>query len=341
MKKISLVLVICILLGCASLISCNFSEIFEKTSSIESTEPSETMQPSEQPTQPSEQPQPTEPTSSSSSTTEPQPEPEELVFEHGDNFTEEDIEFVKSLHGADKYSSDPIYYTFNIIINKLQNNIGFFYQLTIDIDSCYIICAYIDLDVKENLKIYNSNIVDVTKYTWFKFYPQMDIPDTIDDLEMCFGYEVYSGIIEKDVVNNIDYCQPFIYYFDYNNANNGKPNEGMLMYMKLSIDITDYIYIRRNPYDVSCYQIVSNQEGETFFKLYSDVLYENGRIVEHSKNNNELLGIYFDVLSAHFVRVEELDYEIIDPCGEKATSLFLGISLNTLKEVLFNDLTKE
>ena len=67
-KYLSFILTICILLGCASLISCNFEGIFGKTSSsTEGTEPA----PSE-PTQPSEQStQPTEPTQSTTQPTEP------------------------------------------------------------------------------------------------------------------------------------------------------------------------------------------------------------------------------------------------------------------------------
>ena len=189
------------------------------------------------------------------------------------------------------------------------------------------------LDINPNAKINtfktffspeNSSNFDFSKYDY--------VVDAIDTVSGKIA------IIEKDVVNNIDYCQPFIYYFDYNNANKGKPTESMLMYMKSFVDITSSTYIRRNPYEDSCYETVSNKEGETFFKLHSDALYEDGRIVEYSKYNSELLGIYFDILSVYFIRLEELDYEVIDPYGEKATNLFLGISLDTLREVLFNNL---
>ena len=126
MKKVlSLVLIICIVLGCVSLISCNFEGIFGKTSSsTESTEPDASAKPSEQPTQPTEPTQsttqPTEPTSSSSSTTEPEPEPEELVFEHGDNFTEEDIEFVKRFHNYRDMESSILLYSFSEMISSVK-----------------------------------------------------------------------------------------------------------------------------------------------------------------------------------------------------------------------------
>ena len=224
-KYLSFILTICILLGCASLISCNFEGIFGKTSSsTESTEPDASTKPSEQPTQPTEPTQsttqPTEPTSSSSSTTEeePQPEPEELVFEHGDNFTEEDIEFVKSLHGRklDSHSPyySPIYTGINdALVDAEQGNPIFL----VHIENPYIICSY----EKPNMPEYEFDgwggyTFDIQKYVWYKFDTQHDVPSKIDGMKMTrYSFLLYDCLIREDIVNGVEYNKWCKFYLQY------------------------------------------------------------------------------------------------------------------------------
>ena len=96
MKKVlSLVLVICMAFSCLALSACVWEGIWQTTTSTIPT--SSTTQATTKPTDST-----TATTTTTTTTTIINPdnnEPEDLVIQHGDNFTEEDIEFVKSLQG--------------------------------------------------------------------------------------------------------------------------------------------------------------------------------------------------------------------------------------------------
>ena len=48
-------------------------------------------------------------------------DPSTLTFEHGDNFTEDDIEFVRSLHGKQRYwGSEPAISSIETVIDSMK-----------------------------------------------------------------------------------------------------------------------------------------------------------------------------------------------------------------------------
>ena len=278
----------------------------------------------------------TSPTSTTSTIMDPPAE--ELVFEHGDNFTEKDIEFVRSLHLDFQTSGEPKNYSFDRIVNELINDRGVFYSVMIDIENPYYIGAYIDFDLEENLKFWNSGIIDITKFVWYKFDNPISMSRTVDNLELCFGFEIYNGIIEKDVVTGIDCYQNFVYYFDYN-VNGYKPYiyPNMLIYISSSKNTSQHTLVRRNSYDNSSFEVVVNENDEAFLNLYPDILYENGTVAKQEERNHKMLGSFYEALSPYIERLEELDYEFVDPHGETVKSLCVGIPVNDLTNVLFEN----
>ena len=330
-KQISIILAICIIFSCVSLCGCSFQGIIDQFTPT--TKPSETMQPTEEPTQPSEQPtQPTEPTSSSSNTVDP--EPEELVFEHGDNFTEEDIEFVKSLHGYQLMLYDPIIHTFSSMVTNVNSGRGYLYYANVDIDNPYYICAYFDWSVESTLREWGAGYIYVNHYVWYKFDSKETVPKKIDNLTLGLVLLVYDSTIIKDVGNDKDCEHNFRFYtLGYGEIKEFRAiYENMLIHHYEPID-ENTIGIEEMPKSGRYYEVGKVADKQLYLKLYENALYEDGTISEG--DNRKILGDYYDILSPYIQRVEELDYDFINIEGETLRILYLGINLDVLSEVLF------
>ena len=182
MKKVlSLVLVVCMAFSCLALSACVWEGIWQTTTSTIPTV--STTQPTTKPTTS------TSTTTTTTTTTIPDDggEPEDLVIQHGDNFTEEDINFLEWLHGNDSPYASTDKRTGNLalfIIEILVKN-DLLYAST-DIDSGYYICAYRDLDAlsPDEIHLIKFKAIDVTQYKWYKFDITDEIPKQIDDLEL-------------------------------------------------------------------------------------------------------------------------------------------------------------
>ena len=341
-KYLSFILTICILLGCASLISCNFEGIFGKTSSsTESTEPDASTKPSEQPTQPTEPTQsttqPTEPTSSSSSVTEPKPE--ELVFEHGDNFTEEDIEFVKSLQGEYKGpSGHHTIYSFSSMVDGGKHDIPI-YHITLNLDNPYYICAYSNLGAENPSDLIYLN---VSQYVWYKFYDIENIPKTIDGKQRDWIYLVYDGIIKRDIASGMDCEYHCKYYFSKNRVlltASSKDFLGYYPYQTNNENLSNQNYIFISP-EHSGYAEFSlhNYNGSTYLYFMYDkmTVIEGVELIEQGDAEN-ILGDYYDMLSPYFERLYSLDVEGIDYLDRPYEIHYIGININILHDILFGN----
>ena len=329
-KQISIILAICIIFSCVSLCGCSFQGIIDQFTPT--TKPSETMQPTEEPTQPSEQPQPTEPTSSSSSTVEeePQPEPEELVFEHGDNFTEEDIEFVKSLKGnlTTAYISY-MYYNFNSLFNNQSGMYPFVGHISTD--NPVIICGYLDFDILENVLLYNVDKLDISDYKWYKFDISETIPDIIGEDEKIWSFLVLDAWIEKNALTNEECYYEFKYYMDI--KTNAVPNffkqyETMIVYTFKSNYISGYhdTAIRCGLFRPG----YVDKNGVSYLVFQEQIIHQDGTIDDGLAQGT--LKEYYDILKPYFEILEELD-DTYESDGETCVRRYVGVKIETLKEL--------
>ena len=355
-KYLSFILTICILLGCASLISCNFEGIFGKTSSsTESTEPapSEPTQPSEQSTQPTEPTQsttqPTEPISSSSSATEeePQPEPEKLVFEHGDNFTEEDIEFVKSLHGR-KLDSHSLYYSpiytgiNDALVDAEQGNPIFL----VHIENPYIICSYEKPNMPEyEFDGWGAYTFDVQKYVWYKFDTQHDVPSEVDGMKMTrYSFLIYDCLIREDIVNGVEYnkwCKFYLQYYGEQSLHR-IPQDFLVYYryfkeIYTSVDNLKFLPFRE--YLSYLEALYIDENGKEYLVIYGEryLIQEDGTMVlEWNYASADLGEYYYDTLSPSFNYFDEFDYEYMNGFKKKLIK-YIFVDIEVLKDILYEN----
>ena len=270
-------------------------------------------------------------TSSSNTTTDENPPVEELVFEHGDNFTEDDIAFVRSLHGANySMSDDRISFTFDSIVDYTKNRNCYLYYCEFDVDNPYYICAYIDFDIKENAMFWMVQIVDITKFSWYKFDDLNSIPETIGELEKAYSYVLYSCTLIRDVGNKAE-CNHKAFYYERFNSSGHQLNKYTLMFYHSNI--SDVEFFERFDNEVTMYELYLNEENKCYLKFRRNFVKADGTLI--SDDAQSVLGQYYDILLPHFEELYELEESYVSSDGEERIAKYIGIDILTLENIIF------
>ena len=160
-KLISLLLVVIFI--CSALLGCDWGSILNKSENVDDITSTST-------------------TTITATTTNPL-FPENPTIEHGDNFTDEDIEFIMHLHGQ-KIPPDGYLITYNLfdIMYMAKHNSPIFLM---HLENPYVIAAYLKPDQykyqKDDLGYY---CFDASKYVWYKFFEGETVPKVINDMRL-------------------------------------------------------------------------------------------------------------------------------------------------------------
>ena len=302
MKKFtSILLVLTIISSCFAFVGCDWSNIFGTTTT----------------------------------TTTGTPDPSTLKFAHSDNFTDEDIEFVRSLHGYQDMEVYPKIYTFSKIVDCVNAGEGTLYYVNVNVEFPYYICGYIDLNIEDNhMELIKP--IDITKYTWYKYYDKESIPEEIEDLSIAWGVTAYDAVIESDIGRGED-CN---HKFRFRSIERGLPEDFRIIYDYMVIyyweEVENIDYIRDHWVNDIFFRGHTDTSGESYFVLkHGKVKMEDGSISDCLEDNNNQLGDYYDTLYPYFERVDELDYEFNALSDELRVSLVHGVPIDVLTEVLF------
>ena len=143
-------------------------------------------------------------------------DPAPVTFEYSENFTENDIEFVRMLHGqgASDSSGDRASYTLSEIVWFAQNGYSLFLM---HFENPYAICGYLKPnETKAYVKGDDGKLyLDVTKCVWYKYYDSESIPKSTDDMELTVSYLLYDCTVIKDISNGTAYDKELTYYLKY------------------------------------------------------------------------------------------------------------------------------
>ena len=263
-------------------------------------------------------------------------DPSTLTINHGDNFTEEDIEFVRSLHNYRKMYYTPKIFTFSKMVEDVRQGEGYLYFLDVDMENSYYICGYLDISIEENLYEWAGGIIDVESYAWFKFEDRESIPEQIDNMNICWTAHIYDAVIVADVGNNTK-CNQKTKFYSLGFEDGGDVRivyKHMIIHHYCSLDETQYIQesIGTQRY----YDGYITTQGDYYFVLkYRSVIKENGNEIDGVEDNRQQLEEYYDILFPYFERLTEMDGPFITTTGEEITLLYYGISIDALYDVLF------
>ena len=303
MKRItSILLVLVMVLSSAAIVGCDLSTLIGGEGTTATTT--------------------TTTTTTTTENTSPENPPEELVIKHGDNFTEEDIEFVRNLQGEyNGPSRDHTLYSFEKMISAVSSGAPI-YRITVDVDNPYYICAYADI---EDLDTSELIILNVSAFSWYKFYDAVDIPTSDEGETIELIYAVFDCTIEEDIVSRIEYNYMCKYYVKCHSSSLSldEPldewNRNMLIqdYNVFSGEKQNVFLLHKdNPYYI--FPVYEDENGYNY--LYFTYVYkayvDGEKQPVYYSNAKEMLGDYYDALSPYF--------EILPVAGEK------GISLNVL-----------
>ncbi len=331
MKKVlSLILVVCMAFSCLALSACVWEGIWQTTTSTVPT--TSTTQPTTKPTS-------TTATTTTTTTTIPDDggEPVDLVVQHGDNFTEDDIKFVKSFHGYQDMIAEEFLFSFSEMIDTVREGKWYLYYASVDIDNPHYICGYIDISTEENLNEWASGCIDVTKYIWYKFDADEDVPEEIGDLSIGWVFHTYDAVITKDIGNGIDLEHKFKYY----SIGRGgiwdviEIYEYMLIHYYKPID--EFVGIEDIRRSSRCYRGYTTTDGKDYFVLRAgNSLNEDGTISNYLDQNKKQLGDCYDALLPYFERIEEMDDMFTNSSGETFKRLYYGIPLDIIANQLIH-----
>jgi len=240
-----------------------------------------------------------------------------VYITHGDNFSQDDIEFVLSLHGEkrnDKIPKDiPGRAGIEYVLNAGKEGQPIF---TSYFEDLYIICAYLKPGTMPYIpNIWGDYQFDITKYIWFKFTDSSQMVEAINGAKWTEdAYLLYDCTLEKDVVNNVEYNKTFKCYIKY---------EGDYSYEY----VTSNMLLFFNP------QVLSNVLGKlkhVAFPLYTGDafgIYKDEDGVDYLRfsysESQYIFGEHYDSLSPYF---EVLDEDFNDKGTSPVKSVRIKLS---------------
>lgn len=223
-----------------------------------------------------------------------------VYITHGENFTQDDIDFVLMLHGEKRNDKIPIdkpgRVGFECVLNAGKEGQPIFSACFGD---SYIICAYL----KPGALPYITNIwgdykFDVTKYIWYKFTDSTQMLETINGARLTEdSYLLYNCTLEKDVVNNVEYNKTFKCYIKYEGEYSCEyVTSKMLLFFashKLSNVLSETKHIAFPLYNGDAFGVYTDEGGIDYLS------FSYNRIASDLGEHYGFLSPYFEVLEEH------------------------------------------
>ena len=256
----------------------------------------------------------------------------QLTIAHSENFTQDDIDFVLTLHGKTR-SNAPIepllnYDLSDILREGIKGNPIFLSHF----ENPYFISAYVKSGVIEHeLNKLDKYTFDITKYVWYKFYNLEQVVDEIDGMQRTKDtYLLYDCIIEIDIVNKVEYNKKCKCYVEYRGQYVlDKISSDMLIYFDSQL-VADVIgeanFIFYPEFGSGGLEIHMNENGVEYFYFDYGIYNKDG--TEYKNQAKDLFGEHYDCLVKYF----EMLNEYVNDYGK--TLKVAGIRLDILIEYL-------
>ena len=311
MKKLTCLLLV--IIACSVLVGCDWKNIFNKETSPEWEAPEGVVE-----------------------TTTTDKDGNSITIAHSDNFTQDDIEFIMMFNGKmrnDRAVADmPPSYLLGDILSMGQAGEPLF---LVHFSNPYIICAYLKPDSADyELNEFGSYKFDATKYVWYKYADSSQIAEEIDGMKLTKDvYLLYDCIIERDIVNNVEYNKNCKYYLNYKSeATLNITSSDMLLYVepqRVTNIIGDNQFIAYPEYGGGVLDVYIDENAFEYIYFYYGSYNPDGTVYQNYAKY--LLGEHYDVLVPHF----EMLNESINDKGR--TLKYAGIRLDIVVDYLINE----
>lgn len=325
-KTLSLIIVFGMLFAALTLIACSFNETTSTTKTM---------------------------STNTTTSIKMRPYPIQFNFEYGENFTEADIEVINVLNDRNGVGGEPRFLNLGDVIHTLAiSNGATLYKVSVDIyEDPYFISAY---GPERGGEVFVGFDIEAGCYAetflWQKHEDYSDIPDKINDLVLYGTYAIYDCVIERDVINDIDYYYSGLYFvpltkgfgesFDENNSNYSLCETVYYHHTENSqiteLDRYTQLIIQHsilNGYDSllkDTYELCTDENGKEYFVVYANVKHGENVTLEAYR---AILGRLYDEMSPYFERMEFLDEEYINN-DTKYTRAKMGIPIDKIIEYI-------
>ena len=247
---------------------------------------------------------------------------EKITIIHGKDFNEDDIEFLLMLHGQRRNDGVvvdlPMGYSLKDIITAGKNGDSIFLA---HFENPYIICAY--TSEREEEKFYDYNF-DVTEYVWYKFYNSEQIVDETEGMERTKDtYLLYDCIVERDIVNKVEYNKNCKCYMEYR----GKYvlqriTPDMILYVEFN-KLSESEFILFPEYGGGAHEVYIDETGEEY-------LYFSYRAC--TTDGFEIKNIAIDIFGEHYTSLLDRFEILNEVVNEDGYILqYAGIGLDDLE----------
>lgn len=237
---------------------------------------------------------------------------EGILIRHSENFTEEDFEFVYSLHSVDYKNSMPFDMPMPFTLGEIIDNIragdqSTLFLMELDVNKSYYICKY-GKSIGERPDLPDK--CNVSDFIWVKYDNSEDILPEYNGVKLQKSYILFDGVVKNDIVNEISYNKPCKYYLEFFNDKRYFSDTNKLM-----------IYRDRNLTDTSKMIFVTQSSFSEDYKIYTDngtnyLLFVHQTYSEteqgYINRSEQCFGEYYDVLAPEFVRFEEFDEGLVE-----------------------------
>ena len=252
-----------------------------------------------------------------------------IYISHSENFTQDDIDFVVSLHNyahqkATLYDM-PLSDTFENIINSIKyGGASSLFIMKIDTNKSYFICKY-GTNMGESPDL--PNICNISDFIWVKYNNSEQIAPKFDGVNLQKAFILYDGVIEREIASNNSYNKPCKYYLSFIEGEDYFSDTDKLMIYRDTnlIETEGSLFITKSNFSED--HKIYTYNGIDYLLFTHQILSKND---QNSINQSEsYFGEYYNILYPKFVRFEKF-YEGVDEENNPFIYEIYGIDISEI-----------
>lgn len=236
-----------------------------------------------------------------------------ILIRHSENFTEEDLKFVESLHHSVHYKNSmpfdmPIPYTLGEIIDNIRSEEeSTLFLMELMVDRPYFICKY-GKNMGESPDLPDK--CNVSDFIWVKYDNSEDILPEYNGIKLQKSYILFDGVVKSDIVNDISYNKPCKYYLEFTDGEDYfNDTDKLMIYRNKNLVHSDESLFITKSYFSEDYKIYTN--NGVSYVLFTHQIYSEAD-QSYIYKSEAYFGKYYDVLLPEFVRFDKFDEYLIE-----------------------------
>lgn len=218
-------------------------------------------------------------------------------------YLQEENQYIQQIIKIEANNNEIMTYTLSDKIRYVMENDYTFFSAKLNNKEYTIVCGYIKEELFIPKRLRDDKYIENVK--WVTYNNISDIKKCVDDLVFSDAFIIYDFLLEKDLVNNIDYNIDLKYYHDITNEVEWKLHDGSLFNEEIDINQillwipSHYVDIKDlciTDYELqNSLKIIKDNEEDLCVILDKSIVYSNQK--ESNNLLKEELSNFYDILS--------------------------------------------